>query len=99
MVPNNCSFLECRQWGTFATSLADGGRAFILDRLSWFGRLHRAGQDAFILWCQAKATGCQDVAAPQRIAEQSEFRSALNRSRCRPHRFEPRAMGFIAATS
>jgi hypothetical protein len=33
-----------------ATSLSDGGKAFVLDLIKWFGQIQRAGQDAFILW-------------------------------------------------
>lgn len=32
------------------TSLSDNGKDFALDLIRWFGQIHEAGQDAFILW-------------------------------------------------
>jgi hypothetical protein len=32
------------------TSLSEGGKEFIGDLIKWFSAIHRAGQDAFILW-------------------------------------------------
>jgi hypothetical protein len=33
-----------------ATSLSSNGKEFLLDLIKWFGKIHQAGQDAFILW-------------------------------------------------
>jgi hypothetical protein len=35
---------------TMATELSDGGKAFVLDLIKWFGQIQQAGQDVFILW-------------------------------------------------
>ena len=31
-------------------SLSRGGKEFIADLMNWFGQIHKAGQDAFIMW-------------------------------------------------
>jgi hypothetical protein len=33
-----------------ATGLSDGGKAFVLDLIKWFGQIQQAGQDAFVIW-------------------------------------------------
>jgi hypothetical protein len=32
------------------TGLSESGKEFIGDLIEWFDQIHRAGQDAFILW-------------------------------------------------
>jgi hypothetical protein len=35
---------------TMKTGLSESGKQFIGDLVLWFGQIHQAGQDAFILW-------------------------------------------------